>query len=286
MTVTDTTVEVTDDVEATILELFPDKAHWLDHPELGPILKEAAEFEWSGDRLLSAVMATAWWKNTSATARQFDELEKTDPATFNALVQRKATEIGLTATQSGLVIDGATKLKLGRDALRLGGGKNETNSALLAASKDEGTTGVGTIDAQIQPLREAAARMHVPVNEEMLSSWATRIFEGALTTEGVGAWIDSQARAMFPQLSAQFDLGLTTEDYIAPMRTSVAQELDMNPNEIVLTNPKWSALYGMSSMTDARTWARRQPEWKNTKGANDQTEAMVLGLAKTFGELK
>ena len=44
-------------------------AGFINHPDIGPILKQAAAEDWDEARLYGAVSATEWWRNTSAAQR-------------------------------------------------------------------------------------------------------------------------------------------------------------------------------------------------------------------------
>src|SRR5690348_11276268 len=47
----------------------------LDNPEVGGLLRQAANNGWTKERLQGAIFQTNWWKTTSATARAWEVLK-------------------------------------------------------------------------------------------------------------------------------------------------------------------------------------------------------------------
>ena len=85
-------------------DLYPNIAVWLDHPELGPIIREAAEEGLSRQRLQAKVWETSWWADTTEKIREWEQLRNTDANEADRRVEmlagnmwnRAITEFGVT----------------------------------------------------------------------------------------------------------------------------------------------------------------------------------------------
>jgi murein DD-endopeptidase MepM/ murein hydrolase activator NlpD len=281
----DTTPEINETTEAAILEVFPSASYWLTIPDVRAVLEEATTEGWSPDRLIAAMEETDWWRNTQASARVFDERELRDPASVQAQLDQQRMTIQKQAMAAGIGIDANRLGQITRDSLRLGWTRDQTTDALFNAANDATITGIGSVADDAQAIRGIARAYHVPISDDDATMYALRVFNGTLDIGSVQTSLMQSAKAMFPHLAEQFDLGLTVEDYMRPLVNVAAGELDMNPNAIDLTGTKFSDLYGMSSYTDVRSWARQQDEWQYTDKANATADDLTLGLLKTMGVL-
>jgi LysM repeat protein len=281
----DTTAELTPEAEAALLDIYPNAAYYLQNPELRPIIEQAGEEGWSDSRLQQAITQTNWWQTTSASARVFDDAQQNDPAGVQRQLATTRLDIQRQAQRAGIALTSARLDEITFDATRLGWSELEVNEALGVAAMNSGFSGVGSIATDRDTVLSLARRYHIPMTDEDAAMWATRLFNGSTEMASIDTWIRNQAKAMFPELAEQFDLGLTTEDYMRPLVNVAAQELDMNPNAIDLTNTKYSALYGLSSYTDVRQWARQQDEWQYTKKATDRGYEITNALLSTFGAI-
>src|SRR5690606_2004072 len=77
-------------------------AAWLDHPEVGPILKRAAAEGWSKDRLEGALSATDWWVQTTQSKRQWDALKSSDPNEAESRIGQRIAVLEDIAQELGL----------------------------------------------------------------------------------------------------------------------------------------------------------------------------------------
>ena len=84
-------VATDDAIEAEVRRLFGEVAAFLDDPELGPILRQAAKEGWDNTRLAGMLRQTNYWKSNADSNRKWRILYTLDPAT--AEQQRQATTV-------------------------------------------------------------------------------------------------------------------------------------------------------------------------------------------------
>lgn len=112
-------------------------AAFLNNPEIGPILTKAAIEDWDEARLTGALTATKWWKTTSDTTRQWDALNKIDPAKAKSQLAQKQTEVTDAADAAGIVLTGLQPHDIAVNALRFGWTPAQLSDALQAQGKHD-----------------------------------------------------------------------------------------------------------------------------------------------------
>jgi len=88
-------------VDAEVRRLFGEVGAFLDHPELGPILRKAAEGGWDNTRLFGALQQTTFWRTTGESARKWTILKTLDPATAKQQADQQTMAVADVARSSG-----------------------------------------------------------------------------------------------------------------------------------------------------------------------------------------
>jgi hypothetical protein len=106
------------------------------------------------------------------------------------------------------------------------------------------------------------------------------------------------ARVLYPTLQSQFDAGLTFDDAVDPYRQVAASTLELAPDQIDFTDPKW--LTPITYMPDPTTGEQRLmnlAEWGKelrtnraygyefTTNAKNQAYSVVETLGNLFGRI-
>jgi hypothetical protein len=104
------------------------------------------------------------------------------------------------------------------------------------------------------------------------------------------------AQGKFPSLSNDIASGITPSQYFDPITQDIARTLEIPPDSIDYTQPKWAQVLQYKDpssgetrpMTDAEAmnWARQQPEWQNTSAAASSAASTVKALSSAFGAAK
>lgn len=274
-----------DAIRAYIATISPGYLAFIDHPELGPILAQAAREEWKGTRINATIQGTRWWRQTTDSQRKFDADEALDPATTANQIQRQAALLGKQARTYGINVNQNQLNSLARDVLRNGLTSQEATDLLINYNdgKLASATG-GKIGGAAFRIRRAFSQYGLPVSEETIADLSRKWALGELDADALEGMIVSQAKARYPNMASLLDQGVTPQQYFEPVKQTVARELEMNPESIDIFDPKYSQVLNMP-LWEAQQWARNQPAWRQTSGANDKANSLVQMIAKTFGRI-
>lgn len=80
-------------------------AYYVDHPDVGPILIQAAQEGWDANRLRGALQPTAWWQDHSDAYRQWESLKALDPGEADRQRQQRGNEIRSALLKLGVPED-------------------------------------------------------------------------------------------------------------------------------------------------------------------------------------
>lgn len=289
--------QVNDEVEDQIRRDYPHLAFYLDHPEIGPILRQATEEGWDQSRLMGAIWQTRWWKTTSDTARAWENTVRSDPATARQRRQAMALQVRQLAGQHGIRLTPGGVAFMREYALRYGWDESHLRNAIANFGLDHlGRIGDGAIRNQATDLLAEAKAYLIPMDRRTATRYALRMMGGTRSAEGWRSMLRRQAGAKFSWMNDLIRDGVTPGDYFAPSRTIVAQTLGVNLEDVNLLEDRWRQLTEYRdpdsgerrAMTDteAARWARSQAEWRHTDNANDmvaQGASAIMGAMGVAG---
>lgn len=284
-----------EEVAAYIKAYYGYAAAYLDDPELGPLLKQAAREGWDSNRLTGAVTGTNWWKTHSATARQWDQLKSSDPATAGAQLESRKNDIATQASKLGINIDPSRLDQLAEMSLRSAWNTTQLTQAIAAESKYNPVQG-GDLGALTTEVKKAASNYFVPVSDESAFGYAQQIAAGTLTTDGVNQMFQIQAKGRFPTIADLIDKGITPGQFFEPYKQMISSELEISPDQIDLVkNPQYnpildyadtgSANRRVMTMSEAQRYARSLPGWDSTSGAKKAAADLSSYLGNVFGKV-
>lgn len=281
--------------EAQIIEFIganygPDISSFLRIPELKNLLIKAGQQDASPDLVSTWLRRTDWYRKRSESMRTYDALRLADPAQHARLVQQKQMELATTMGQLGLF---GTKA-MAEQALRLGWTDDEIRfqfgGRLQQMSDAGGLKEDSAVDVSADGLMALARTQYfVPLNKQDANRFAIQIFQGQKTEDQVKAYLSRLSASRFPGLEEQ---GFTPGEYMAPIRNIIAETLEVAPEAVDFLDRRYSAVLEHEgsdgklrpmSLAEATKWARSQPQYQQTKGAQDEAAAMGDFLTKTFG---
>lgn len=283
--------------EQTIRDRYPQLSWMLDNPDLRFVLTQAAQNGWDSARLQGALYKTEWWQSHSATARQWTQLLAQDPASARQRIIQQGTSIQQFARQWGIGLSGnqlfattVNYLQYGWDDAQL---RKVLGAELRAIVKDPKRQLQGAARGVLDKYKAMGADYLLPISDKQAAKFAISEFEGGATEDGVRAMYVKQAKARFSYLSDELDRGLTVADYFEPVRQSVGQLLEVNPEEINLMRGKWSKIADYTdptsgktrgmTITEAENYARKQREWQYTRNAHEAGASLANRVLETFG---
>jgi len=271
---------------------------FVDHPEVGPIILQAAEQGWDQARLQGALVNTNWWKRTSESARQWDALVTMDRATANRRIQETMTSIGLQAGKLGIGLSRNGNYAIATQALRNGWNPEEISLALAAQMRWNPLSwatggGVGQIMSEV---RKLGADYMIPVTARQSWDWARRIAGGASTIEAVQQQMQLLAALKYPHLGTEISRGVTPAQYFAPHRSVIAETLEMSPESVdFMGNTRWrnvttfhdpvSKKNRPMTLTETARYARMDAGWAKTDNAWDSVTEAGDAILQIFGEV-
>lgn len=265
---------------------------FVDHPEVGPIILQAAQEGWDQSRLLGALSKTTWWQTTSESARQWDALTAQDGATAERRIDETALSIALEATRLGVKINNDRLGEIATAANRFGWNPEEIRLAIAAEMQwSPDAAGQGTVGKLIGDVRAAAAEYLIGIDDRQAWTWARRIAAGGADIEAARVQFAQLAKSRFPYLADEIDSGVTPAMFFTEYRNKIAEELETSPDAVDLMGKEWTPVLsfpgkeGPRPMTipEAQRYARTRPEWGQTQGAWETLSQTGGAMLELFG---
>lgn len=290
------------DWETAAAEMYPEYYAIVKNvPEIAELLRRSlGPPAWSEQKFQAELRATNWWKTTTASAREWDAASALDPATYQARVDEAATAINQEALGYGIRLSEETAQQLALDSLRLGWGTQTITNAIGMRATEGGSVGATQLREGYygQEVRRIARSYGVTLADETFNSFVNRIAVGDENFSSFQDYALSVAKSLYPTLTAQFDAGRTFDDAVAPYREIAASTLELNPNDIDFTDPKW--VTPITYMPDPQTGEQRLmnlAEWGKelrtnraygyefTEKARQDAYSVVERLGRMFGRI-
>jgi len=142
--------------------------------------------------------------------------------------------------------------------------------------------------------RALAASYLVPMSQQSLDKWTGNVLRGESTLDDFEAYAKTQAKSLFPELADSIDRGITVEDYLSPYREIAARTLEVSPDDVDWTAPKWSQAVFQTDEKGGRRvmgladWQKTLRSdakygYDQTGEARDQASTLATSLLKKFG---
>lgn len=277
--------------EEQVRKQYPHLAYLLDNPEVKAVLLAATANGSDLTTLQGELWKTGWWQSTSSAMRLWDQKFAQDNATAMLEWDQRTVSISNLTSQLGFTLNNDdTKWIAGR-VLREGWSDEQLKRFLGQLARQNGL-GAGQISDQAAGFKALARSYLSTMSDQQAQEFAIRVAEGSLSREGVESLLRNEAKSRFTWLAPQIDSGMTPQDLFGATRNAVAQELEIDPNQIDLNDSNWSIITspivdGQTTRSmnfyEAQRWARQRPEWRLTDRANRQASEIGLNLLKTMG---
>lgn len=290
------------DWEAAAAEMYPEYYAVVKNiPEIADLLRRSlGPPAWSDAKFQAELRATNWYKTTSASAREWDLKSAADPATYQAMVDEQATNISTQALNFGIRLSAETAQKLALDSLRGKFGEQTIINSIGMAATAAGSPGATQLREGYygQSVRQIAKRYGVTLAEETFNSFVNRIAVGDETMDSFQDYALNIAKALYPSVAAQFDAGRTFDDITSPFRQIAASTLEISPESIDFSDPKWVTpiVYqpdpktGEQRLMNLSEWGRelrtnKAYGYEFTNQAKQQAYSVVETLGNLFGRI-
>jgi hypothetical protein len=290
------------DWEAAAAEMYPQYYAVVKNiPEIADLLRRSlGPPAWSPQKFDAELRKTNWYQTTSASAREWDLKSAADPATYQRLVDDQVTNISTQALNFGIRLSDETVQKLALDSLRWGMGEQAIINSIGMAATAGGTAGATQLREGYygQSVRRIARQYGVTLADDTFNSFVNRIAVGDETMDSFQDYALNIAKALYPAIADQFDAGRTFNDITDPFRQIAASTLELNPEEIDFTDPKWvtpityqpDPKTGEQRLMNLAEWGQelrtnRAYGYEYTTNARNQAYDVVERLANLFGRV-
>ena len=162
----------------------------------------------------------------------------------------------------------------------------------ILTNVDWGTVEAGDLNAQIDLVKAMSKNYLLPINQNLAREYSIRMSSGELSQDGLNNLFRTQALAANPWAKTALDQGLTPADLLKGHQQYVAQSLEIDPNEIDLTDNNYLKMMlttdstGMSrvaTLGELKSNVRKDVRWSKTTEAKDLGASMATMIARIFG---
>lgn len=268
-------------------------ASYLDDPEVGPLLMQAATQGWTQTTFDARLAETNWYKTTTASQREWDLLSRSDPASAKQRVDQMSTQIRTLLSQQGVSEQFTDErvTELATQLIRNGAPAEQVPQAVLAEAQYQPTAPVGKLGQTQAQAKGLAQQYGLPLSDQAAFDWAKKIATGQTTEDGLQTYLRETAKGRYASLAAQLDQGFTVKQLLDPQIQMISQTLEVDPERIDITDPKYAAILdvpdqgGTRVMTLSETakWAKGTSDYRNTTTAKNAAGELAQTLAQTFG---
>ncbi len=276
---------------ASIIDQFPAFAPLASIPEIANLLNEGSAQNWTADQFVGHLMGTEWWRSTSKTQRDWTGMQLGDPMEAQRQSGDQALKILQMAAVEGIPLSLSQAHYL--SVASISGGWDATKLQYeIGSFAQEGKDNPGTLGATQTSLQGIAASQGIAVSDHTAFDWAQKIAMGTADQKGFEEYAKQQAITSHPYWENQLNQGLTVRQLADPYIQRAAQTLEISPDAISLTDPKYDFTKQDAkgqktpmSQSDWQTHLMTDPRygWQSTDNAKQAAYQMVDQLQKSFG---
>lgn len=269
-------------------------ASFLEDEELGPILRQAAEQNWSDRRLENAIRGTKWYKSREPKERAWDQAIALDSKSKDKDIEQRSIGIQEILAQYGETLTPAQIRDLAIQSLRSDWSDQQLFRG-IAAEAMKGSPQAGSVRFGVvgRSVRDLAGRYAVPLSEQAMDTYAEQIASGTIVQADFENILRNQAKGLYPSLSAEIDRGLDVATITDPYRQVAASTLGISGELVNFADPKWNAALNFDDgkgrrMMTLYEWGRHlrteeQYGYDRTPDARNKAYEMVDRLGRAFG---
>lgn len=263
------------------------------HPELKKLFGHVVDDGWTFEKFQAELRDTKWWKENSQSMREAQVTQKTDPATWDAMMDAQSIKLQQLAAEIGAAVPAKTMKRIIKTSLETAMTDDQLRNML---GKYVDFTKNGTLFGEAGmhefTMKEYAASMGIRLDDQTIKNQAQRVIRKVATTQDYESLIREHAKSMYPSYATQIDAGQTIKDIASPYTQMMAQTLEIPDTDITVFDPTIkSALNGLSSdgkptgltLTDFQQKLRSDPRWAKTDAAQNNVFNVGLAVLKNMG---
>lgn len=297
-------IDMHGDVNGQLQQMFPNEYNsFKGIPELWDLMVWGAAKGWDPTLLEAAMQNSNYYKTHTDAQRQWDIKMATDPASAQNAIQQWTRQVSMDAARYGAQLNMSQIHQIAVDAATNGYTQNELQDRIVLyttgeASAHHGDNAPGAFGAAMTKVRQIADEYAMPVSsKEVILQAQNMLLSGSGADESsLRDIFAKRAESLFPSLAPELQKGMTVKQWATPYTTLAAQQLEISPDSINLSDPKWRPM--LDGTKDPKTGVRSPmtlAEWEatirqnktygydTTTGAKDQAAQLEAGLAQKFG---
>jgi hypothetical protein len=280
------------DVQYMIEKQFGYTGSLMQIPEVGQLINQLASEHASDGDALARFESTDWFRKTNDAAKAWQMLP---PGEQNARLDKKISDIRTSALKVGLTLSDDRIKQMANDTLQQGWDDNQLNGALGA--EYHYVTGQTAVTGVTAGLKKTQGDWMVPMGDDALTQWGQNIISGKATTDQFTDYARNTAAGMYGGFAQAIkaDPSNTVKLLTEPYRQQIGATLEVDPNTINFLDSKWNKVISnadpktgqpqVMDLSQATQYARSQPEWAQTRNANQTMANYGEQVLKSFGKI-
>jgi hypothetical protein len=281
-------------------------------PDIARIHKEASEQRWfdttvGRERYRAAIQQTRWYQENNKYARAaitaFNLAKQGTGADWKTLLENARLQVEAKAAEAGAQLNPQAIKELESRYIYEGWGQDGRDSLLTKAlaqyiNYQPSLTGGansslrGQAGNVAESLRLTAVNNGLNYNDDFYQSAARSVAMGMSTVDDWSRDIRENAASLWPVFGQQIRAGVDARQMASPYIQAMAQEFEINPQEITLSDPYIrSALGGFSNdgqpqatnLWEFQKKLRQDPRWMNTAKAQNEVTSVTGKVMQMFG---
>lgn len=276
-------------------------------PELTKLWNQAIKDGWTSARFQAKLMNSDWFQQHNGYQRTIIALEKTDPETFQARLDGASAKIKDDLAKMGIDVSQITDERLsdmGRRFLMMGFDQGQGAEAykdwlgtnfvrMRGAGKNIAGDAKSNQDALNALLLANGFDPEKPQWKSYVSDTVNKVAVGDMSIQDAQAFVREQAATLYPVFADRIRQGQNVQDIAAAYFQIYADTLELNPDEIKLSDPYMrAALQGSDETTgqpkaiglwDFQKMLRKDERFQYTKQANQTADSLANSILSMFG---
>lgn len=278
------------------VEEFGFMADFLNHPELGPLLYEAAAGGWDEQKFMDALYLTDWWTQTENNDIKFQFMESWQPAQATAMKDSQAAAILKIADQLDIAIDPGRLADMARNSIVESWTADDMNRKILAeASWAMGEAEGGEIGAKMRTIGGLVDKYFVPHSAGQIEEFARKLYLGDETEAGLEAYFANLAKGQYPSLATHIDRGYTVKQIFDPYAQQIAGLLEIPATSVDFVNDqRFQPIidhigsdneHRPMTLWETGEYVRGLDDWQYTNNAKTSARKLADFIGRKFGSI-
>lgn len=271
-------------------------------PELQQIFTQALDEGWTPAKMQAAVQNSKWYQENDQYARTAWAQEQMGGADWQAALDDARTNVQVISQQMGADLTPEELTALSKRYIYDGWGQRAGGKQMIAQALAEQISYVpdsrgqmnlmGAAGTLADNLKNVARANGMTFADNWYQSAAQSVAAGLTDQKYWERDIREQAAGMWPIYGDKIRQGMNVYDLASPYIQTMAQEFEIDPNNITLNDPYIrAALTGIddqgnpaaTNLWEFQKKLRNDPRWMNTAKAQNEVTSVTGRVMQMFG---